>query len=150
MSAPPRVLIVDDRQDTGADTRKALEDAGFYAVLVSQQWVGDFYDEIREKHFHDETWDVLVLDVNFHRDACGGIWLYNKLAHGHHLDCCGHTVIYTKYAGADIRGAKDGERLWLKIFADTAGIPFENILPNTTSKRQNLITRIKELLGLPP
>ena len=144
------ILIIDDRGSLGRNTKEALVKAGHGPVeLVCNDYVGEFYDDITQTHFGEKHWDVLVLDINFQTDDFGGVWLYNKLIHGGFHTNWNHTIIYSKYAGDNIAAADSGEAFDLRIFADTAGIPFDCVLPNTKGGRQLLVDRVNDLLGIP-
>lgn len=152
------VLVVDDRVDLGEKTVEALRNAGFLAELVAREYSGEFYDAIRLGYFGQEerealgveAWDALVMDINWHTDKWGGIWLYNKLAK-YHRECWNHTVIYTKYAGTRLPVANEdeGELFKLRIFVDSAGIPYDCVLDNVSGGRPKLVRKLEEL-GLKP
>lgn len=150
MSKTGSVLIIEDVLRAAERIRDRLIGCGHHAEMICEEYVGDFYDSVRNRPFAERVWDVLVLDVNFHTEHFGGIWLHNKLARNHR-DRWKHTIVYTRYGGTTVAGATDDptthEAFVMRVFADTAGIPFDCVLSNKVKGDQPLIDKINELLN---
>lgn len=139
------VLVIDDDQAKGEDIRDSLRKAGFMSELVCEEYLGDFFERLRRNELQAQVWDAIVFDILFRKNRWGGVFLYNKLVGSGLRNRWKETIIYTRYAGDNVAGATEGEQFILRVFADTAQIPFECVLPNFISGRTNLITKLNDI-----
>src|SRR5216683_2671519 len=143
------VLIFNDRQVQAEIQEEAAGAAGHKIQLVVEHNVQAAVQSL-QNHLASSVWDVLVLDIDIeHVDPFGGIWIYNRLAAGVGRARWQHTIIFTKWLNQNQKLAHatfGSHEFVLRVFADTAGIPFDNVLSNKMDTQPALVARIKELV----
>lgn len=141
-----RLLVVDDFPKQADHVATACRKQGHHVDVVDEDRLEDATDAVRRLLLEHE-YDVLILDMAWTSDLYAGIHLYNRLQHQDiYRDKWEHTIVYTQHTGADIRNAsKQSSTFPIRIFVETAGIPFENVLNNKTHGRLPLLERLEEL-----
>lgn len=140
-----KILLVDDRQESGETTRTALASEGHTVLWIQKDRVGPCQDELWEK-LNDSTWDVLILDIQLGAEIYGGIWVYNHTVQAGYRERWTHTLVYSKHAGSAIRAATHPSHEFpIRVFVETAGIDFENVIMSNVGERKALLTRIAQL-----
>ncbi len=138
------VLMFEDKKHIANMKLEKLFQLGHSVEWVQALSDIERFDSAR-KLLLEQSFEFLALDIAL-EDNFGGIHIYNKLARDYR-DKWKHTFIWSMYTGPRIREAKYGEfEFPIRIFAETAGIPTENIF-NSTSEQSfaALKKRIDEL-----
>ncbi len=151
------ILMIEDLPNKAIARQTSLEKAGHEVVAVVQERLSDFIDEAKN-HLADRRFDFLLLDMNLHGDQWGGASFYNWLCHSAFRNHWDHTIVTTMYWGGSKPRTYDPgtpDAFILRIFAETAGIPQENILPAAhgqqgRSNHESLVDRIAAILTEPP
>ena len=143
-----RILFIDDNRDLGKFTKDRIEESGEHTV----DWFGEDAWEITAKRieaFPDKSWDLLLLDIHYPTDEWGGLWLYNSLVRGGiGKSWEKRVIVYSQYfvENMDWSKVRDSQMLALRIFLDTANIPYDCALPNQDFDRATLLEKIEEVL----
>jgi CheY-like chemotaxis protein len=142
-----KILFVDDDEALGKYTKEALEARGHKVDWIREDaWerAAAAIDAIADK-----DWDLLILDIKYPTDNWGGLWLYNQLVRKGLRSCWGgREIIYSQYfmGKVDLQKAKDSQMFTLRVFLDTANIPFDRAMSNQTFDRATLVQKIDEVL----
>jgi CheY-like chemotaxis protein len=137
-----RVLILEDNQSKGEQLREALERAKHHATLAFD----DYWEGLRDKAvalLEKDFFDVVVLDIHFSTDALGGFHVHNELVRRDARWHWGHTLLFTRYAIPKIEKATSGEAFWVRLFAETACIPFDCVF--SKDAQDDLVKKIEQL-----
>lgn len=139
------IILVDDREQSGKHTKESLEAEGHHVEWIQEERVGPCQDILWDA-LRARIWDILVLDIQLGAEVYGGIWVYNNSVQGGHRDRWKHTIVYTKHSGPNVRIATHPSHEFpIRVFVDTAGIPFENVVQSNVEGRQPLLDRISAI-----
>ncbi len=144
------ILIIDDDPDVGKYTSKCLRDAGHDVNWIQNEYWEQAEGEVESliKANPSLTWDHLILDIAYNGDHFGGFWLFNSLVRkGLRPKWGAREIIFTSHMHevSDLSQAVSGPAFNVRIFMDSAGIPFENAMSNNSFDRASLIAKIEAL-----
>ena len=117
----------------------------------------DFHDAVRQAlDKFDTIFDVLVLDVALGVDHFGGIDFHNKLVDGGYRRRWRNVFIWTMHTYSDIANAvykqsgSNNEQYILRVFCETAGIPYLNVWRTGFGGNDALVLRLREIVDTAP
>jgi hypothetical protein len=128
-----RIFIVEDRKDPRDRYKEKLEESGHTVESPEYSTVEEFYDHLRPLCENKDSFDFFVLDIKFGSDVFGGIKLYNLLV-GSGCRCAwNHVIICSTHCQDPITASSwhsrhPDESFILKIFVETAQIPYDNCI----------------------
>jgi hypothetical protein len=146
------IILIDDSPVTRNNISQALTGAGHTVLAVPEDTKIGFLMSLTHQFQEtpDNVWDFLVLDIQYGSSLYGGIWLYNDLVAGNYRKNWRHTLIYSRHVADRPEEATSGEALVLRVFVETARIPYLDYCVNSyKGGRQELLTRIQHLGPLP-
>jgi CheY-like chemotaxis protein len=146
-----RILFVDDKRGMCDNVKEKLTDLGHHVETIARTIWSDACKEAQNK-MNESYWDVLVLDMHYdsQRDIArpgdfGGIWLHNDLVKLGLRAKWRHTIVYSRYLPPDWGKKSEGATLAVRVFLDTAGIPYDCALTNDAFSPDKLSERIASL-----
>lgn len=149
-------LLVDDNGSERETKEKLLRSIGLSVFAPEAERVSDFHDGLVQVFNQGSTvFDLLVLDIVIGVDLFGGIDLYNKLVDGGYRARWRNVFIWTKQTYDDIAKASfrkrdsSNEQYILRVFCETAGIPYGNVQRSDHGGVKNLKEKVTEILALP-
>ena len=147
-----RILFIDDKFGVCENIKEKLGVSHQVEAIAKTLW-SDASKEAQSKLI--EPWDVLVLDMHYdsqhnlpHQGDFGGIWLYNELVKLGFRSKWRHTIVYSRHVPPDWNAKSEGAALALRVFLNTADIPYDCAVPNDAVTPDNLNRRIADLIAL--
>ncbi|MCX6913667.1 MAG: hypothetical protein NT167_11565 [Verrucomicrobia bacterium] len=149
-----KVLFIDDNNAVCENVKDKLKT--FHEVITIQKlrW-DDACDEAGEilEISEDNAFDVLVLDIRYptmrddpQQGDLGGIWLYNKLVKRGLRAKWKYTIIYTGFVPLDWTVTSTGIELAIRVFLNTADIPYGSAVRKEAMDVDDLIAKIAEVV----
>lgn len=143
-----KIILLEDRPEEASRKIAFLQSARH-----SVNWIRRASDDERTTSASEallaSTYDFLVLDI-FLEDKFGGIHIYNRLIHSQLRKRWSHTLIWSMYTGPRVKEATYGEHEFpIRVFVETAGIPYENVFASHSGGAAPILQRIDELLSVP-
>jgi len=150
-----KVLFIDDVNAVCENVKERLEPYHEVITIQKRRW-DDACDEAGKilGISEDNAFDALVLDLHYdsqHEDArqgdFGGIWIYNELVRLGLRARWTDTIIYSRLVPPNWNAASTGKELAIRVFLNTADIPYDCAVLNTLMGVDNLIDKIAELVA---
>jgi CheY-like chemotaxis protein len=152
-----RILLIDENANDRRNRGRLLRNGGHEVLAAEGDTLGRLHDDCRKIIGEVRgKFDFIVLDISFRMNAFDGVHLYNKLVEGGLRNGWKHTIILSKHVSNDIGSAtydeaQDFPREYVtRIFAETAGIPFENVFQGEHGGPGPILQRIDDLVRSTP
>ena len=131
--AKRRVLVVEDKESERETIVSKLEQE--YDVEAPEgQTHTEFFHALKKLHHAGDTFDFLILDMDFANNPFGGISLRNDIARAGFDELWNNLVVCSEYVTQDILSRDLTDDGWdenefaYKIFLDTLGLGKANVL----------------------
>ncbi|HEX3147302.1 MAG TPA: hypothetical protein VHR66_04420 [Gemmataceae bacterium] len=149
------IIVVDDKPKFLALHKGALEAAGHDVIPAPGSSAGEVYETLKNRlGGKRDTADFLYLDVHLGNDMFGGIHLYNMLVGGGYRYSWSHTLVVSTLACDPINLAawdttSAREDYLIRVFVETARIPYENVFRALSGGHGAVMKRIADLAKQP-